>query len=99
MKTALYYAIRRNLYNTVVAVTTEKGSRRWHGRDCTYNEATHGTFDQLMGRFDTKEAAEAMRTEIARIANKYKAERKPHETAIMQLHQSERQAIEEAVNS
>lgn len=99
MKTALYYAIRRNLYKTVVAITTEKGSRRWHGRDCTYNEATHGTFDQLMGRFDTKEAAEAKRSELSRIADKYKAERKPHETAIMELHRSERRAIEEAVAS
>lgn len=78
MKQALYYAIRRNYGNSVVAVTSEKGTRRWHGRDCRYNEATHGTFDQLRGKFKTLEDANACREGILKIDAEYDAKIKVH---------------------
>lgn len=76
MKQALYYAIRHNYGNSVIAVTSEKGTRRWHGRDTRYNETTHGTFDQLRGRFDSQEAAEAMRDKIAFLSKQFDERRK-----------------------
>jgi hypothetical protein len=58
LKEALFYAIHRNYYAwRVVAVTTHKSSGRWHGRYVADNETTHGTGRDLIGKFDTAEAA------------------------------------------
>lgn len=78
VKPALYYAMRRDIYNNIVAVTTEKPGWRgkWHGRYTRDNTPTHGTFDDLMGRFETQEAAEAKRDELKAIRAKYYDERK-----------------------
>lgn len=99
MKQALFYAIRVNLYNTVVAVTTEKPNGRWHGRDCRYNEVTHGTSDQLRGRFNTEAEAEACRAGVIAIGDKYEAERKPLSKKISTLYAVERQEIEDYVKA
>jgi hypothetical protein len=97
MKPALFYAIRRDLYNNVVAVTSIKDHRNhWFGRYVRDNSATHGRGD-LMGRFETREAAEAKREELAKIATDYDAKRKPHSDAISRLYREERDAIDEAV--
>lgn len=94
MKQALYYAIRRNLYSTVVAVTSEKGTRRWHGRDCKYNEATHGTFDQLRGRFPTQEAAEKCREGVLAIDAKFDTQIEVHRQATTRLYRECRDEID-----
>lgn len=100
MKPALYYAIRRNLYHTVAAITSEKKGRyidKWYGRDCEYGESTNGTVDQLRGRFKTCEEAEAMRLKISIIADDYDRQRDVHHKAISKLYQDESNAIEAAI--
>ena len=105
MKPALYYAIMRNLHNDVVAITSEKTGRRsgWAGRYVRDNTPTHGTFGGfsggIMGRFDSAEAAEAKRKELAQIAADYEARRKPHQEATTRLYNQEREAIEAACRS
>ena len=98
MKPALFYAVRKNLYNTVVAVTSEKPSRhgctKWAGRDVKYTEVTHGTSDQIIGRFETQEQAEALRTKIGLLGQQYDQLRKPHQDAISRLHREEREALD-----
>ncbi len=99
MKPALFYAIRRNLYSDVVAITSVKDRRNhWFGRYVKDNTATHGN-GNIMGRFDTQEAAETKRSELAKIANEYAAKRQPHQDAIHQLHCEERDAINAAVKT
>lgn len=67
MKPALFYAIKRGYREyRIIAVTTEK-PRNWHGRNVTDNTATHGTNRELIGRFDTQEAAQAKVDEVAKI--------------------------------
>ena len=97
MKPALYYAIRKNLYSTIVAVTSEKGTRRWHGRDCQYNEATHGTFDQLRGKFNTLEEAEACRKGIEEIAKHYEGRRRDVQATLRLLYRQEADNIEDYI--
>lgn len=103
LKTALYYAIRRNLYNDIVAVTTEKDKGRWHGRYCKDNTPTHGApvhgNADIMGRFATEEAALAMRARLALIADIYKAKRKELDKQVSALFAQERAHIEEAIAS
>lgn len=100
MKQALYFAIRRNLYNTIVAITSEKGRRRWHGRDCRYNEVTHGTFDQLLAsNFKTYEEAEACRKGITEIDDRYEAQLKLLRNKINELHRDCRRDIEAFIQS
>lgn len=94
MKPALYYAIRRNLYSTVVAVTSEKGTRRWHGRDCQYNEATHGTFDQLRGKFASQEEAEACRAGVLEIDKRFDVLIEVHRNATTKLYRECRDEID-----
>ena len=102
MKKALYYAIKRNLHNDIVAVTSEKSKGRWYGRYVKDTTATHGApgygMSDIMGRFDTSEEAEAKRTQIAAIAKEYEDRRSPHQKAISELHHMERRAIDRAVN-
>jgi hypothetical protein len=99
MKQALYYSIRKNLYDTVVAVTSEKGTRRWHGRDCQYNEVTHGTFDQLRGRFKTQADAEACRSGIRAISDKYKPLLEQNIRERNRLYKDERLEVEEFIKA
>lgn len=101
MKPALYYAIRRNLYSTIVAVTSEKPSRygraRWWGRDCQYSESTHGNTDDLRGRFATLEAATSMRARIVILADKYEKCRKVLNNEINELYRSEGAEIDQLI--
>jgi hypothetical protein len=75
LKDALFFAIRRNLYYTVVRVTSLKGRRRWYGSDCSRDyEPTNGTTDQLLARFRTEAAANEARAAIKAIDVKYDAQ-------------------------
>jgi hypothetical protein len=100
MKPALYYAIRSG---AIIAVTSEKEARhQWFGRYVTDNSATHGSSAgygqaQLRGRFETIEAAEAMRDQLIAIAAKYDAIRKPHHDAVTASYRHEREAIEAVI--
>jgi hypothetical protein len=92
MKAPLYYAIRTgSLYNPVIAVTSEK-RHRWHGRDVRDNMATHGVLSDIKGRFETREAAEAMRERVGKLADSYDEARKVLANATSALDAREREA-------
>lgn len=98
MKKALYYAIRvMSLYPYVVAVTSEKnaryGERRWYGRDEKHGNATHGHLNDLRGRFDTPEAAEAMRAKVAELTKAYDDRRKQLHKYGQELLKQEQQGL------
>lgn len=98
MKEPLYYSVRLlTLYPYVVAVTSEKSSRygrtRWYGRDCRYNEATHGTADQLRGKFATQVEAESAVSKIKEVHDYYKERRDSFQKWITALNNAERKAI------
>ena len=95
MKKALYYAIRTNcLYSKVIAVTSEKGSGRWFGRDCRYNDSTNGRASDLRGRFETQEQAEACLTGVIAITNDYEAQRKVLSDKQTRLYREERDKVD-----
>jgi hypothetical protein len=103
MKPALYYAIRKNLYNTIAAITSEKTRfnipAKWYGRDVTHgNEPTHGNISSLMGRFKTLEDAEACRDKIKAIGETYNQLRNIHNDEIRKLYRLEGDEIREIVN-
>jgi len=76
MKKALYYSVRvKTLYPYVVAVTSEKGSRRWYGRDCRTGESTNGLLQHTRGRFDTQADAESKVAAIKEIDDRLKVKR------------------------
>lgn len=93
MKQALYYAIRKSWGYNIVAITSEKGSRRWFGRDCRFNEATNGTSDQLLAKFKTEEAANATRAEIKRIDEKFDEQIKQLRNGIDKLNRDCRKEV------
>lgn len=102
MKPALHYAIRKDWDRTVIAVTSEQTGRRhdkWHGRNTKYNESTHGTTEQLQGRFKTQAQAEAVSRRVLEIRDEYDAKRKPHNDAVTQLYTDERNAMNAAIEA
>ncbi len=93
MKPPLYYAIRTGaLYNPIIAVTTEK-THRWHGREVRDNTITHGVLSDLSGRFDSQEAAEAMREQIGKVADHFDNARKVLSQQSNVLFKREREAV------
>jgi hypothetical protein len=68
MKKALYYAIRSAHYSPkVIAITSIKG-QHWYGRETRHDTATHGRLgDDINGKFETLEAAQAKVEAIARV--------------------------------
>ncbi len=100
MKKPLYYAIRTgSLYNPVIAVTSERGSR-WSGRECphgmvTYYSPTHGRMTDLSCKFETENAAYAKRSDIAKLSDAYDEARKALARATSKLHATERGALAE----
>jgi hypothetical protein len=96
MKKALFYTIRRNLHNDVVAITSvrERGYRKgWNGRYHKDNCPTHGRPDQFMGRFSTLQEAEAAREDLDAIRTRYEKRIEPLQKEIIQLHRDERDEI------
>ena len=94
MKKPLYYAIRRNLGNDIVAVTSEKGTSRWYGRRLPYNEVTHGTFDQLIAKgFNSEAEARDCKEGIEKIDAEFNVKIKDLQRQINELHRQCRRAI------
>lgn len=75
MKDAKYFSLRKawngGLGYRPVAITTEKG-RRWYGRDLEHDEPTNGTFDQLVGRFETEASVKSAMAGVREIADRHK---------------------------
>lgn len=98
MKPALYYAIRKNLYKDIVAVTSEKDKGRWYGRYVRDNTATHGApgygTSDIIGRFATVEEAEAKRARFASIGEYYDKKRKELQDQISALYRDEKAQIQ-----
>lgn len=102
MKSALFYALRNNIWYSVIAVTSvkEHGYRKgWHGRYVVDNTPTHGVERDLIGRFNSAEDAIAIKDEIAAIRAKYKDLRKSLEQQIFGLHSEEHQAINAVIKN
>lgn len=100
MKPALYYSIRKSLFHTIIAVTSEKPGKgyrhdKWAGREVDTNTVTHGTVDDLRGRFATEQEAQEKRASILTIANMFDEARKVHYDAISALHRDETAQIAE----
>lgn len=76
MKRPIHYAIRvANLYGRteIVAVTLER-SGHWWGRVHDTGISTHGRTSDIDGRFETVEAALAVRDEVARVRAYFQAQ-------------------------
>jgi hypothetical protein len=96
MKPALFYAIKRYRPGTIIAVTSEKRNR-WFGRDTRDNDPTHGTFEDLRGRFDTLDQAKAAQSDIREIVERYKVQRDELSRQMSALYASEHAEIDEVV--
>lgn len=97
MKPALFYAIKRGYREyRIIAVTTEK-PRNWHGRNVTDNTATHGTTRELIGRFDTQEAAQAKVDQVAKIIAHHAPIIDAASAALNRAHRKEQDAIDAAL--
>ena len=89
LRPALYYTIRtHSLYQPIIAVTSEKGRRRWYGRDCKDNMATNGTFEDIRGRFETLEAAQSCKAEVLAIEAEFDEQIKFHRREMNRLRES-----------
>ena len=101
MKKPLYFAIRKNLYDDIVAVTSEHPSGKWAGRYVKDNTVTHGSNrygqDDKSGSFETQEQAEAMRDCIRKIGATFKERREALNRQFSELYKEERAAIDAAI--
>ncbi|HYH16128.1 MAG TPA: hypothetical protein VD794_12955 [Flavisolibacter sp.] len=99
MKKALYYSIRKDFYNSVIAVTSEN-KYRWYGRNCRYgNLSTNGTKRDLIGKFDTETEASECRKAIADIRATYDYYIKNKEKEIEQLRRDCKLDIENYIDN
>jgi hypothetical protein len=95
MKPALYYTIHTMcMYPKVIAVTSEKARGRWYGREVRDNTATHGTNTDVRGRWDTQAEAEAMLTQVSKLAADYQERREQLANVVGMLSRSERDAMD-----
>lgn len=103
MKPALYYAIRLNLHNDIIAVTSERrdryGAHKWNGRYVRDNTATHGGYryghSDIVGKFPTQEDAEDARRELKVVHDNYEKARNKLMDRVNQLYALERADIQE----
>lgn len=106
MKPALYYAIRINYGNDVVAVTSERTTRRnekrWAGRYVKDNTATHGGMtyghSDIIGKFATQGEAEYTRKRMLEIHDEFKERREFLSKKISELWSQERIAVDKLIN-
>ena len=86
LKEPLFYAIHKSYFAwRVVAVTTYKPSGRWHGRYIADNETTHGIGGDLVGKFDTADAALDRVAAVQAVRSKYEPLRKAAEAEVSRL--------------
>jgi hypothetical protein len=98
LKEPLFYAIHKSYFAwRVVAVTTHKPSGRWHGRYVADNETTHGTGSDLIGKFDTAEAALERVEAVQAVRSKYEPLRRAAEDEVSRLFRLEQAEMAAAV--
>jgi hypothetical protein len=97
MKPILYWTFTAQwgFYNLkLIGVTSEGPRGRVNGR-FEDDAPTHTVKHRCHGRFETKEAAIAIKDQLQEIRKKYKELREPIEKQLQDLHADERKQIEE----
>lgn len=93
MKKPIYYAISRRRNNPVMAITSEKGNRRWYGRTVQDHLTTNGTKHELLVVHENVEVLIKLRDSIINISQDYYQRRQVLNKQVEDLYKEEANKI------